>query len=74
MDGIAQTPTSRREAVRWRTSRSCSSNGTCVRVGSRGPLRALGDTKNPDTPAILLTVKQLGIVIDRIKAGQYDLA
>ena len=57
-------------AVAWRTSSYIGSNGgTCVEVGTAGPVVAVRDSKHPDGPLLAFTVCTWQAFTEQVKVS-----
>ncbi|HEU5155446.1 MAG TPA: DUF397 domain-containing protein [Streptosporangiaceae bacterium] len=62
------------EAARWRkSSHSGSEGGTCVELADLSATVGIRDSKDPDGPGLVVSRRELGSFVARIKSGDLDL-
>jgi hypothetical protein len=58
----------------WRKSSYSSANGNCVEVAHSMPgIVAVRDSKNPDSPALVLDPRGWSAFLAGVQAGKFDL-
>ena len=68
---MQMTGASRPEGLPWTTSSYCN-GGDCVQVAQTESSVFLGDSKNPNGPALSYTRSGWERVINNIKSGKFD--